>query len=66
LHGTYHRLENHFGCTQWYSYVTWVKWKLILVHLETVLILMQDGYLVCAEGAIGSKIILGVADGAPR
>jgi hypothetical protein len=23
---TYHRLENHFGRTRWYSYVTWIKW----------------------------------------
>jgi hypothetical protein len=38
LRRTYHRLENHFGCTRWYSYMTWVKWKLLLVSLEMVLI----------------------------
>ena len=43
VHGwrrAYHRLENHFGHTRWYSYVTWVMWKLILVLLEIVLISM--------------------------
>jgi hypothetical protein len=40
LHQTYHRLGNEFGHTRWYSYVMWVKCKLISVHLETVLILM--------------------------
>jgi hypothetical protein len=48
-----HRLENHFGRAQWYSYVKWVKWKLIAVHLEIVLILMQDRYMVCAKCGIG-------------
>jgi len=24
------------GHNRWYSYVTWVKWKLVLVHLEIV------------------------------
>jgi hypothetical protein len=28
-------------------------------------ILTQDGYTVCAECAIGSKIVLGTADGTP-
>jgi hypothetical protein len=38
--------------------VTWVKWKLILFHLETVLILTQDRCTVCVERTIGSEIIL--------
>jgi hypothetical protein len=62
----YHRLENHFRRTQWYSYVTWIKWKLIFMHLKIVLILTQDRYTVCAERAIGSEIVLGVPDGTPR
>jgi hypothetical protein len=69
VHGlsrTYHKRGNHFGRTQWYSYVTWVKWKLVLVHLKTELILMQDRYTVCAERAIGSKIIFGAPDRTPR
>jgi hypothetical protein len=51
-----------FGQTRWYSYVTWVKWKLVSVQLEIALILTQDGYTVCAEHAIGSGIILRTAD----
>ena len=45
----YHRLRNHFGCTQWYSYVMRLKQKLILVLLEVVLILTQDRCMVCAK-----------------
>ena len=35
-----------------------LKWKLISVRVEIVVILTQDGCLVCAEHTIGSKIIL--------
>jgi hypothetical protein len=35
----------------------WVKWKLISVSMEIVLISMQDT-TVCSERAIGSKIVL--------
>ena len=38
LHRTYHRLGNCLGRTRWNSWVTRLKWKLILVHLLTVLI----------------------------
>ena len=38
LRETYHRLKNHFGRTRWYSLVTRLKWKLILIYLEIVLI----------------------------
>jgi hypothetical protein len=34
LHRMYHRLKKHFGRNRWYSYVTWVKWKLVSVNLE--------------------------------
>jgi hypothetical protein len=37
----YHRLGNHFGYTRWNSYVTRLKWKLISVRSEIVLILMK-------------------------
>ena len=37
---------------------TRLKWKLILVHLEIVLILTQDRCTVCVEHTIGSEIIL--------
>jgi hypothetical protein len=38
--------------------VTRVKWKLILVLLEIVLILTQDRCTVCVERTIGLEIIL--------
>ena len=36
--------------------MTWLKWKLVSVHLEIVLILTQDRYTVCAECTIGLEI----------
>jgi hypothetical protein len=36
LRRMYDRHRNHFGCTRWNTYVMWVMWKLVLVHLETV------------------------------
>jgi len=69
VHGlcqTYHRLKNLFGSTQWYSWVTRLSWKLILVYLEMVLILTHDKRKVCAEHTIGSKIILDTPDCNPR
>ena len=58
LRRTYHRLRNCFGSTRWNSYVTWLKWKLVLVHLDIVLSATQDRCTVCAECTIGSKIVL--------
>ena len=66
LRRTYHRLGNHFGCNRWYSYMTWVKWKRVLVHFVIVLVSAQVRCTVCAERTIGSKIILGATDGTPR
>jgi hypothetical protein len=43
-----------------------LKWKIIYVCLEIVLILMQDGCTVCAERNIGSEIILDAPNGTPR
>ena len=43
--------------------MTWVKWKLILLRLETLLILTQDRCTVYAECTTGMEIILGVPDG---
>jgi hypothetical protein len=37
-----------------------LKWKLISVHLEIVLILTEDRCTVCAECTIGSEIVLDV------
>jgi hypothetical protein len=53
LRQTYDRVRNHFGCTRWYSKLTRLKWKLVPVHLEIVLILMKDRCTVCAEHIIG-------------
>jgi hypothetical protein len=66
LHRTYHRLRNHFRCTQWYSEVMRLKRKLISVHLERLLILMEDRCMVCTEHTIGSEIVLHTPDETPR
>ena len=63
LRQTYHRLRNHFGCNRWYSYVTWVNWKLVSIHLKIVLISKPDRCTVCAECTMGMEIILGIPDG---
>jgi hypothetical protein len=44
----------------------WVMWNLILLHLETVLVLVQYRCTVCAQCAIGSKIVLDAPDDNPR
>jgi hypothetical protein len=41
-------------------------WKLILVHLEIVLVLVQDRCTVCAKRTIGSEIILDTPSDTPR
>jgi hypothetical protein len=43
-----------------------LKWKLILVRYEIVLILTQDRCTVCAKHAIGSEIILDATGVNPR
>ena len=37
-----------------------------LVHLEMVLVLVQDRCTVCAKHTIGSDIVLDAPDGTPR
>jgi hypothetical protein len=63
---TYRRLKNCFGCTGWYSWETRLKWKLVLVRLETVLVSVQDRCTVCIKCTIASEIILDTPDGSPR
>jgi hypothetical protein len=46
--------------------LTRLKWKLVLVRLNIVLILTQDRCTVCAEHTIGLEIILDVPDGTLR
>jgi hypothetical protein len=65
LHQTYHRLKNHFGRIRWYTLVMRLKWNLVLVCLEIVLILTQDRCTVCAKRTIGSKIVLDAPNGSP-
>jgi hypothetical protein len=43
-----------------------LKWKLVSVYLEIVLILMQDRWTVWAERTIGMEIILDAPDGTLR
>ena len=56
LHQTYHR------CTFWTQAMELlgdgVMWNLVSVHLETVLVSVQDRCMVCARCTIGSEIIL--------
>ena len=47
LFGTYHMLGNQFGCTQWNSLMMCVIWNLASVHLETLLVSVQDRCTVC-------------------
>jgi hypothetical protein len=65
LHQMYHRIKNHFGRSLWYSYMTWVKWKLVSVHLETMLMSL-DRCMVCVKHTIGSEIVVGAPNGTPR
>jgi hypothetical protein len=41
----------------------WVMWNLNSVHLEPVLVLVQDRCMVCAKGTIGLEIIFDAPDG---
>jgi hypothetical protein len=60
LRQTSHLLKNHFGHTRWSD---GLKWKLGSVHLEIVVILMQDRCTVCIERTRGSKIVMDTPDG---
>ena len=60
-----HRLGNHFGRNRWYFYVTCVRWKLVSIRLEILLISAQDRCPVCAESTMGQEIDLGTPDGTP-
>jgi hypothetical protein len=46
--------------------VMWVKWKLVLVSFEIVLMAIQDRCTICGEHVIVKEIILGLPDGTPR
>ena len=42
--------------------MTMLKWKLVSVRLEIVLILTQDRCMVCVKRTIGSEIVLDTPD----
>jgi hypothetical protein len=65
LRQMYHSLRNHIGHTGWYSKVTRLKWKLVSVCLDTMLVSVHDGCTVCAKRNICSKIVLDAPDGTP-
>ena len=46
--------------------MTRLKWKLVSVLLDIVLILMQDRSTVYVEHTIGSEIVLDALNGTPR
>ena len=46
--------------------MTRLKWKLVSVLSDIVLILMQDRSMVCVECTIGLEIILDTLDGTLR
>ena len=61
-----HGLCQNTTCSKIISWMTWVLWNLVLVHLETVLVSVQDWCLVCARLTIGSEIVLDATDGTTR
>jgi hypothetical protein len=42
-----------------------VTWNLVLVHLEIVLVSVQDSCIVCTERSIGSDVSLDAPNGTP-
>jgi hypothetical protein len=44
----------------------WVMWNLISVHLDIVLVSVQDRCMVFDKHTIGSEIVLDAPDGTPR
>jgi hypothetical protein len=44
----------------------WIVWNLVSVHLEIVLVSVQDRCRVCAKRTIVAEIIFDALDGTPR
>ena len=44
----------------------WVMSNLVLIHLEMVLVSVQDRCTVCAKLTIGLEIVLDAPDGTPK
>ena len=46
--------------------MTWVMLNHVSVHLEMVLVSVQDRCMVCAKHTIGVEIVLDTPNGTPR
>ena len=55
-------MEIALGTPEWYSKVMYVKWKLVSVRFEIVLVLAQDRCTVCADYTSGKEITLGTPE----
>ena len=55
-------MEIALGTPEWYSKVMYVKWKLILVHFEIILVSAKDRCTVCAECTSGMEIAFGTPE----
>jgi hypothetical protein len=66
LRRTYHRVRNHFRCTQWDSKVMRLKQKLIFSLFGDSANLDARHCTVCTEHTIGSEIVLDAPDETPR
>jgi len=55
-------MEIALGTPEWYSKVMYVKWKLVSVRFEIVLVLAQDRCTVCADCTSGKEIALGTPE----
>jgi hypothetical protein len=45
--------------------MTWIVWNLVSLHLETVLVSVQDRCMVCAKRTIVAEIVLDALDCTP-
>jgi hypothetical protein len=63
---TYHRVRKSLWTHPMVLLVTRLKWKLLSVHLDVVLIWMQDRCTICVDHTIGSEIVSDAPDGTPR
>jgi hypothetical protein len=52
LRRMYHRLKNHFRRTRCIFLVTLVIWNLVSIHLETILVSVQDRRTVYAKTSL--------------
>jgi hypothetical protein len=46
--------------------VMWVMWNLVSVYLDTVLVSVQDRYIISTKHTLDSEIILDAHDGTAR